>query len=462
MRRTARNAASLFAGEVATRLLGFLVSALLARRLGIDGFGQIGFAFSVMSYGFIVTKFGLLTVGIREAGRNRGAIPTLVSNMLAFRLVLGLAAATGMVVFALLSRPETRWLLVLFSAGVVLQSLLLEWLFTAIERMEFVGLSHSLINALYLVLVLVLVRGKQQVLAVPVAYAAATLVAALVLLVVYAASYGLPTLVFDRVVWKKLALQSWPVGLASVLTQLYVNSGIIGLSLLRSNYEAGLYTASHRLVFFLLMLDRILQTLFLPLVSRYFASARDRLPELVGSAFRVVISLSLPLSVGLSLLARPLLTLVFGEQFVPAASSLSILVWFLPLSLLTTLTGYILVAVGQEKRFLVNTALGVILAMAVLVPGIVLWGLSAAAGAMVLGEAMILVLMGRDALKVCRPAVEQRIVSPFLGSAAFAAIILLVSRWSWVVAAGAAAVVYLAILLAGKGLTINDLRLAKG
>ncbi len=461
MRRTAKNALFLFAGEVTTRLLGFLVSAVLARRLTMTGFGQVAFAFSVMSYGIILTKFGLLTVGIREASQNRNFIPSLVNNVLAMRLVGGLIAAMGIVIFAISFRPEMKWLLVVSAAIVVLQGLLLEWLFVALERMEFLAVSHGLVNALYLLLVATVVKAERPLWTVPAAYGIATLAAVVVLFFVYTIEFRLPRLSFDPSVWRKLTLQSWPVGLADVLTQFYVNFGIVGISLLRSDSEAGLYAASHRLVFFLLMLDRILQSLFLPLVSRFYAIKRDQLAGLLGSTLRVAISLSLPLAVTFAMLSQPLLVLIFGGPFAPASPVLSILVWFLPLSLLSTLAGYLLLAAGKEKTFLVNTAIGVSIALAVSVPGILFWGIPAAAVAMVVGETAILALTMRHALRVCRPVIEPPILVPFLGSMLLAATILILRTWNWLAAAVIAMLLYLAVLFAGRGLTLSDLGLAR-
>jgi O-antigen/teichoic acid export membrane protein len=210
-----------------------------------------------------------------------------------------------------------------------------------------------------------------------------------------------------------------------------------------------------------MMLDRVFQAVFLPTVSRYFASAKERLPELTGTAVRAILALSLPLCVGLSLLARPAVALVFGREYLPAATPLMILAWFLPLSLLTTLAGYTLLASGQERRFCLNTAIGVSFALALSVAGIIIWGVPAAAVAMVCGEACILVLMGRDSLKLCRPAIDSRIVVPVLGCLGLAAALVLLRRWNWPAAAAVGAAVYLAALFLGKGLTVRDLGLVK-
>ena len=111
MRGPVRNAGFLFAGEAASRVFGFLTTAVLARRLGVDGFGQIGFAAAVMAYGVVLTDIGLVTVGTRSVARDRSAVPSMVGTVVPLRLVLGLAAGLVMVLIALvLPKPAAvKW-----------------------------------------------------------------------------------------------------------------------------------------------------------------------------------------------------------------------------------------------------------------------------------------------------------------------------------------------------------------
>ena len=462
MKRPTRNAVLLFTGEVLTRFLGFLVSALLARRLGIDGFGQVGFAVAITSYGVAGTKLGLLTVGIRDAAQDRSSIPRLAGNILPIRLLLAVVATGIVAALALvIDKPaDVKALLLVFGVSILLQSLLLEWVFNGLERMEYPAVGRVITYALYFGFVAAFVRGPAQLLWVPVAFGIGTLGAVVFLAIAYTRRFGPPKFRLDTLLWRYLALRSWPVGLASVLSQFYVSLGIVGLSLLRTYREAGLFTSAHRLVFFLLILDRVFQSVFLPAVSRYYKSNQQCLPQVTGTALRVIVALSLPVCVGLSLLARQALTLVFGASYSAAAPTLTVLCWFLPLSLLTTLAGYSLLASGRERRFCRNTALGVGLAVALAVPGIRLWGSGAAAAVMLLGEAFILVLMGHDFLRSCRPVVNATIIVPFVGCVLLAGVVLLLRSWSWPVAAIAGAMVYFIVVFLGRGLTVKDLGLA--
>jgi len=463
MRGPVRNAGYLFAGEAASRVFGFLTTAVLARRLGLDGFGQIGFAAAVMAYGFVSADFGLVAVGTRSVARDRSLAGHLVGSLAPLRLLLGLAAAALMVLLALVvPKPAgVKWLLVLYATAVVLQSVMLEWVFIGAEKMGLVSLSRVTTNCAYFGLVLALVRGPGNVLLVPVAVGAATALGALLLFAAYVSRFGLPRLRFGPAEWRDLLKKAWPIGTSSLLTQLHVNLGLVLLGLVATFQQTGIYNSAYRLVFFLMTLDRVFYTVFFPVVSRFLKDRPDRLAELLGTTVRVILAVSVPFCVGGFILARPILELVFGAEYAEAVPVLSILVWFLPLSMFNSLAGYTLLAAGSERRFLTNTAIGVGAAVVFNLVAIPLAGATGAALSIVAGEGVLLVLMGRGLLKMVKPRLELRTLAPLAAAGAMAVVVYLLRGMNLVGCVGFGALAYSVFLLLLRGVTAEDLGIAR-
>jgi O-antigen/teichoic acid export membrane protein len=452
MRQSARNASFLVAGEAASRVFGFLTTALLARRLGVDGFGQIGFATSVLAYAVACTDLGLVPLGTRSVARSRDGVSGVTLNILPMRTLLSVGAAIVMLAVVLLvSRSSAvTGLLSVYALAVVVQGLVLEWVFIGIERMGYVSTARAISTGAYFGLVLILVRSAGSILLVPVALVVGTLIGP---------RFGWPRFRIDRNTWKGLFRSAWPIGAASLLTQLHVNLGIILLALVRSYHETGVYNSAYRLVFFLITLDRVFYTIFFPAASRVIALEPGRLSELTGRALRVVVALALPFCAGTLLLAGPVLQLVFGGKYLPAIPSLRILVWFLLLSMTNSVTGYTLVAAGRERRFLKNVAIGVAVSVVLNVVAVPLWGSSGAALAIVGGEAAILIAMLPDFLRLARPRLDARTAGPAVAALAMVGVILLLKHAHPLVAAGAGAAVYVAGLALTRGLTAADIGL---
>jgi O-antigen/teichoic acid export membrane protein len=463
MRSPVRNASYLLAGEAASRIFGFLTTAILARRLGVDGFGQVGFAAAVMAYGVVSTDLGLVTVGTRSVARDRSAAAELVESVLPLRLLLGFSAAVVMLLIAaVLPKPASvKWLLVLYSLAVVAQSALIEWVFIGSEKMGLVSASRVVTNCAYFALALVLVRDSGAVLFVPVAFTIATLLGVLVLVASYVQRFGLPKLRFGSLRWRELIRSAWPIGAASLLTQLHVNLGLVLLGLISTFQQTGVYNSAFRLVFFLLTLDRVFYTVFFPVVSRFVKERPERLPELVGTAARIILALSLPFCVGASILARSVLAAVFSSGYAAAFSVLRVMVWFLPLSMFNSLAGYTLLAAGKERRFLNNTAIGVGTAVVLNLVAVPPLGSPGAALALVAGEVVLLALMGKDLLGVVRPKLDRRLLAPIAAVAAMAVVVFLLRRMNLVGCIGFGALTYSIFILLLGGITAEDLGLAR-
>ena len=92
LRRSVSNVGLIAGSDVLSRLLGFVVTTYLARELGVDNLGAIGFAMAILSYGLIVTDLGLLKLGTREVARNRAHAQALASGVVALRLMLAFIA----------------------------------------------------------------------------------------------------------------------------------------------------------------------------------------------------------------------------------------------------------------------------------------------------------------------------------------------------------------------------------
>ncbi len=410
-------------------------------------------------YGVTLTDLGLPTVGTRSVAGNPDNAAGLTGRLVSLRLVLGVATALmiGLAALALPRPTEVKLLLGIYAVAVIAQTLLLEWLFFGVEQMGIVSASRVVAHLTYYGLALLFVRGPQSILLVPLAFVAGTLLAVLVLVAVYCRRFGRLRLRFIPEDWLGLLRQAWPVGAAGVFTQIHVNFGLIGLGLLRSDAETGLYSAAFRLVFFLLTLDRVCYTVFFPVVSRVWANVPDRLPVLTGTALRLILAISLPLGAGLILLARPILVAVFGQNYAEATTALRLLALFVPISMLSSIAGYTLIAAGRERRFLRNVLVGTCVSVLAGLAGILLLGVGGAAVAVVAGEAVILVLLAADFLQVVRPTLNRRLAAPVVGTAAVVLVCLLFGRLGLVATILTAVAVYGVLLTVLGGVTLRDL-----
>ena len=165
------------------------------------------------------------------------------------------------------------------------------------------------------------------------------------------------------------------------------SAGFIFLRVFKGDAAVGYYTAAYTLVTFFLNLGTAYSMSLLPSLTR-LGSARGEQHRLYHDAMAHVFAAGLPAAIGGSILAAPIIGLLFGPGFAPASLPLGLLVWCIPLCLLRDVPLMALQAGGKEGRVLRITvgAAGLGLALnAVLIPR---WGIAGAAVATVATEAV--------------------------------------------------------------------------
>src|SRR5204862_4901684 len=111
-------------------------ATLLARRLGPDGFGVIGFAAAICSYLLLAINSGLHDVGTREVARAPERAVDVYAGVATVRVALAVGALILLAVAAfLLPKPFTTKLVV-FLSGLSFVAFALDpsWVFRGLER----------------------------------------------------------------------------------------------------------------------------------------------------------------------------------------------------------------------------------------------------------------------------------------------------------------------------------------
>ena len=456
MTRIRSNVASLFASEVARRLLGFLSVAYMARTLGVEGFGMVMVGMSVLSYVSLMGSGGLHMFGTRNVARGDASIDpgaVLGARLLNTIIVLG---AASIVTVAWVEPPELVTVILLTSLSAILHSLFLEWYFQGREHMAETAIARTLAAILYLGFIVVCVRSAEDLEAAAAAVIVGDLGSTGYLLVRYRKSYGTLRVSFRS--WGTLMRSAWPFGAGSILAQLSVNLPVLAIAALLGSAEAGVFSGANKLVFFVLMADRILGTMLLPVTARLQQEKDERLSPALSSALHWILLIGLPLCIGGSYLAPEIVALVFGEAFQASADVLRILVWYAVLTMIHTVYTAGVLATGGERRYRNVMAVSAALYVIGVSGGIVSGGVMGAAAGMLLAEGITVVLMERamqSALTPPRPSRFGRIV---MAGIVLAAGLPFLSSAPVVLSVGLGAALYATAAIILQAVTINELR----
>ena len=378
--------------------------------------------------------------------------------------IVGTRLVNTLVAIGLVAMSTATWVVPAALAEVVLitslsgmsHALFLEWYFQGKEQMTETAVARTLGAALYLASLLALVHGPDDLRSAALAAVIGDLGSTGYLLVRYRRMYGRLRIHFRS--WLPLMRSALPFGAGSVLGHLSVNFPILAVGALLGSAEAGVFSGANKLVFFLLMVDRILGTMLLPASVRLQLAADERLSATLAEALRWIVLVGLPLCIGGMFLATPLVTLVYGGTFAASGAVFGILVWYVLLTMIHTVYTSGVLATGREDRYRNVMVVSAILYVVAVSGGILMGGAVGAAAGVLLAEGVTVILMERalrPALQVLIPARFGRIVTAGI---VLAASLTFLPPMHVSISVAAGAVVYIVAAVGVQAVTVPELR----
>lgn len=377
-RLIARNFLALGTGEIVSRVIGFLSTIYVARQLGNDAYGVIGFAFAVTMYAAAVTDFGLEQHGPREVPLHRESPGTLIASVGAGRILIGLVlailmAGTGWVA----PEPDGR-VLILFGLTLLPAGAGMRWLHVGTQRSGVASVARVTGEALRLAILLYVVRDASDIYFVPLAQVAGDTVAAVVMLAAIRARERVG-LRIDPGLAVAVLRRAAPLLLANLLGYVIYNSDVILLRVMRPVSEVGLYLAAYALINLLGVLGNSIAVSLIPGLAEPSRSRSGR-QSVIDAATAHVLALALPLAAGGSILGKPLIALAFGADYDGAGPVLGILIWTFPLLLVRSVQLAALIAEDRRGDVLRITGWSAALSVSLNLVAIPLFGMVGAAG----------------------------------------------------------------------------------
>jgi O-antigen/teichoic acid export membrane protein len=349
MKRFSKNILSLFTADIARRVLGFISVAYLARVLGKEDFGAVNLGYAVLAYGMVLSAAGFPTIGIKKIAQ--GASLEVVGQVIGSRLISTILVL-AVIILTVLTGVQNRiiaWLIILFLFSLLPQIFFVDWFFQGKETMGVVGAARIVQSVVYLAVVLIFVRTADNVLWVAVGSICGECAASTLLFAQFRKKYHDVHIRFTPSL--RLFKQSAPLAIGIILTTLIINYPVLALGILKTSSDVGIYSAAGKLVYFLMMGDRILMLLLLPASARKFHDSPGKFEGLLHDALRWILLISLPIAVGGMLIADDLIRIVFGAEYGASASVLQVFIWYFFLTMLHTVFTAGLIGAGGEKSY---------------------------------------------------------------------------------------------------------------
>ena len=448
-----KNAAYITVGSVALKMINFLFRILVVRSFGDETFGQYSIVIAFVGLFQILAEPGITQYAMREIARDRGKARFYFWNLVALRLLL---AAVGIVVITLAAilagySSYIVWGIALYALTFLLSAFEapLEMLLIANERFDATTLLNIVGQLSFAVLgTIVLFAGYgMNVLVATGLVAMLPQIASAVQIVRRNRLLDFRPAVAPHI-WPQLIRGGLPFAMISLSLIIAQSIDTVILSWFWPDEAVGWYNAAYRLAISLLFLFDGFRTAIVPTLSRSFVTDQAVVNRWYYRSVRAIALVALPMAVGGTLVARPLLTMLYGQEFEPAALIFQVIVWDVPLIMYASFCGNMTTIVNAERSaariYAINAVANVVLNM-IFIPR---YGVVAAAAVTVVTDLLAAVqfqfLLSR---RLHLPQIGGYLVRVALAAASMAVPVYLASGLHMLVQIGIGIITYLVALL---------------
>jgi O-antigen/teichoic acid export membrane protein len=337
--------------------VSLLTTAVLTRLIGVAGYGDYVFITAFVLFFVGLSDLGITTIAVREAAKKRGEGGVIFGNVLSLRFL------TSLLLFLLLS--------------------LAIWFLP-----QFQNLRQPTFIAAFVLFFLVFRTTAQGVLQASLRLDLASfleILAALFFLVALGGLFGLGQtvslnwlmifwlggallssfwgwrfcrrfiplrLTFSLEMGRRLMREAWPLGIYLLVYSVY-DHGIDAFMLktFAGSAAVGYYGLAYKVYGNLILGAAFLMNSLFPLISAQEVGSLT-LKKTFEKTFTVLLLSGLLVFLGGMALAPLVVRVVAGENFIPSALALRILLAAMVFSYLNHLAGYVMIAAGRQKRLL--------------------------------------------------------------------------------------------------------------
>lgn len=398
-----RNAVYNILLAVSQVLLPLVTFPYISRVLLPQGVGTYTFVDSYTQYFVLIAALGIPIYGMREIAKAKKSLTDrskVFTELLSIHLLVSIFVSLLYIVsFLTLSSLKGHSQLFWIGSSLLLSNVfLMEWFFQGMEQFPFITLRTLCIRILTVVAVFIFVKSSADT-SLYYAINCASVFINAIINCLYARKFV--KISFHQLSLKRHFTPLLYIFSTGLVTHVYTLLDSVVLGFLTDTIQVGFYTTAVKLSKILIMILVAFTTVLMPPLSLAYKEGRyTDAKTLLSKSFNYVVFMSVPLSVGIYVIAGPLIFLFSGADFLPAALSLKILSPTVLIIGLSYVFGQqIINATGNERYFLKAALIGMVISIGLnllLIPHIKQTG---AAITNLLVELTVMLLLTRSALK---------------------------------------------------------------
>lgn len=354
--RVARNAAWIILCKVIQSILSLVVSMLTARYLGPSNFGTINYAASLVAFFVPVMYLGLNSILVQEIINHPDKQGTILGTSIFMSIVSSLLCIVGLISFVnIANRGEQDTIIVcgLYSILLVFRAIdLLQYWFQAKLMSKYTSIAMLVSYIIVSAYKIFLLATQKSIFWFAVSNALDFFLIAAFLLVTYRIISS-DSLKIDLSLVPKLFRRSKYYIISNLMVVVFTQTDKVMLKIMLDDSATGFYSAAVTCAGMTAFVFSAIIDSFRPSVFANKQISNDAFESSLVKLYAIIIWLSIIQSVFMTILAKPIIFILYGKDFLQSIGLLQIVVWYSTFSYIGSVRGVWMLA-EEKQKYLLN------------------------------------------------------------------------------------------------------------
>jgi PST family polysaccharide transporter len=349
--------------------VGLFVGVWVARYLGPDGYGTLGYAQAFVALFSAFASLGLDSIVIRDIVNEPGCRDETLGTAYTLRLFGGVFTTIICLSVIYFLRPGdtlTFYLVGIIAVGTVFQSFhVIDFWFSSQVESKYTVYAQSIAFIIISIVKIILILNKAPLMTFAWAALAEIIIGSIGLIIFYQINgYS----IFKwRISWsraKELLNQSWPLILSGLAIMIYMKIDQVMLGQMLGDFSVGIYTVAVKVSEIWYFIPTAIVASVTPAIYDAKKISETLYYQRLQKLFNILAVIAYGVALTMTFLSGWLINLLFGTEYISAGPVLAIHIWAAVFVFIGVARGVFLISEGLMKFSFVTTVIGAIVNIA--------------------------------------------------------------------------------------------------
>ncbi|KDE46004.1 flippase [Geobacillus sp. CAMR5420] len=365
-----KNFSWMVSDKIFTMIVGVVVTAIVARYFGPESFGKFNYALAFVSLFTAISTLGLETLTVKSIVDKKYSEGVILCTSLFLRVIGGtiLTILTYLSIRLIAPNDDDLHILVLLmSLTMVMKSFeVIEYWIQAYQKAKISSIIRIGVYVITALLKVFLVFIKGSLVQYAVIYTLdAAIISGALMVAYFKVREEITPWKFSFRYAKYILSQSWYLILSGLMVTLYMRIDQVMLgAMMPTKTEVGVYSAAVRIAEMWYFVPMAIITSFRPVIMNNKNISEDKYLQSIQLLYTIVAWLGIGFGIAILIFSKPIVLLLYGADYLKAASILSVSVWAGTFAMLGSARSIWLISEGLQSYTLLYTFVGLIVNIA--------------------------------------------------------------------------------------------------